>query len=239
MIMQKKLRLIWALPLAAIVAVCVGGRTAEAGVNFSVNSSITPGSGYTTTAGDNTLMNVTFASLATTNFTLNNVGDTQALTLATVTFMEPSGDPAPDNDDGISTTEAGLGSGLNVNLTVNIVTPGGAPMITLSGTAKAGSTGYDAEGWYQLAFSPAYTSSTFTFGGASYQLHVAEQTLLFKSETIGANNPQYVTGSIELTGLNPLPSPTVPEPASLIVWSVVAGIFGVGGLRRRRNQAVA
>lgn len=30
-------------------------------------------------------------------------------------------------------------------------------------------------------------------------------------------------------------SATVPEPASLIVWSLVSGIFGLGGLRKRLN----
>jgi hypothetical protein len=236
MIMQKKMRSIWALPLAAFVAIGVGGRAAEAGVHFNVSSTITPGGGYTNIVGDSSLMNVAFGDLLATGFDLNSPGDTQVLTLATVTFEEPNGDPGVGTDDGISTDEAGLGTLLNVDLTVNILAPGGGSTITLNGTAKAGSTGHDAEGWYQLDFSPPYISPSFNYGGASYQLLVGAQTLLFKTESTGAFNPQYVYGTILLVNPN---IGGVPEPASLIVWSVVAGIFGVSGLRRRRNRAAA
>jgi hypothetical protein len=59
-----------------------------------------------------------------------------------------------------------------------------------------------------------------------------EEFFFFQNGVEGVDNQVILDNIVATTA-------TVPEPGSLAVWSLVAGIFGVGAVRRRRSRAAA
>jgi hypothetical protein len=79
--------------------------------------------------------------------------------------------------------------------------------------------------WYSQSF-------YFTATSASTLIQLLGITASNGGNYIGLDN-------VALTDLGPTGTPSVPEPGSLIVWSLVGGIFGVGGIRKRLKRATA
>ena len=105
-----------------------------------------------------------------------------------------------------------------------------------SGTSLSGT------GLYSNANSSIIQHDPVVLGTATFNIAIAGVTttstlsnVVFQFGTTAGNDT--VNGA---TGIDTFGSPTVPEPSTLVMWSLLAGVFGVGGLRNRlRRTAIA
>jgi hypothetical protein len=57
------------------------------------------------------------------------------------------------------------------------------------------------------------------------------RNVILEGEEGGLDDVSAVDGSVDVNG--------VPEPSTLVIWSLVAGIFGIGGLGKRLKRSTA
>ena len=84
-------------------------------------------------------------------------------------------------------------------------------------------------------FRDVFWQSVLQFGGTSYDALTEVRREDGDSGVGGRSsvNSNYVVATAEST------TTATPEPASLVIWSLVAGVFGVWRIRKRRRVSVA